>query len=87
MHANTLLKQWRSRQKFYFYSLTTAIFAYHGIGKGKEPRLICFSVKGYIFLIYLINKIFVYMFPIAGKTAGPNGLNFLREPKGVLEVT
>ena len=82
-----LIKHLRSRQNFYFYSLTTAIFAYHGIGKGKEARLICFSVKGYIFLIYLINKIFVYMFPIVGQTAGPNGLNFLREPMGFRVVT
>ena len=27
------------------------------------------------------------MFPIAGQTAGPNGLNFLREPMGAPGVT
>ena len=29
--------------------------------------------------IYIIKKTFVYMFPIASQTAGPNGLNFFEE--------
>ena len=49
-----------------------------------------FIVSAYLLQIYIIKQdIHIYMLPIAGQTAGPNGLNFFVDthwwPGGVLK--
>jgi len=40
------------------------------------------TVFFYIFIIYVVKQDIIYMFPIAGQTAGANGLTFFVDTHG-----
>ena len=45
-----------------------------------DPEFTTLKFGGIYLLLY--NKMFLYMFPIAGQTVGPNGLTFLEATHG-----